>query len=421
MANPTPLSASVSDSDASRGASPPRAPNADEQQRKRRVQQLCEEDRAWLMTRQPFTARLMMQLNLVAVVDDRLPTAGTDGDAVFLNADFMASRSVADRRFILAHEVWHCALGHHRRQLSRESERWNHACDYEVNALLKGMLGHCPAEALYKAGFVGQSAEQIYPRLAACTPPRRRTRSGSRRRLLDVHDLTGILGDGGSVNDPAFSPRPVTADNARRWQQRLVATAQQVERQHGQGSLPAQLRTLIERLRRPVVAWQQVLATFIQTTLSGSRQWLPPSRRHVHAGLYLPSQRSQTLSLAVALDTSGSCQQALPHFLSELAGILGACDRVSLDVLEFDAEVARRTTLDESELYRLSQWECHGGGGSDIRPVFDALEATPPDVLVAFTDGYIAAPENVPGYPVLWCLTERGRRPVDWGTEIAVL
>ncbi len=185
----------------------------------------------------------MMQFNLVAVVDNRLPTAGTDGDAAFLNADFMASRNGDDRRFILAHEVWHCALGHHRRQLRREPERWNHACYYEVNAQLKGMLGHCPREALYKAGFVGQPAEQIYPRLAARTPPRRRTRSGSPRQLLDVHDLTSVLSD----------------------------------------------------------------------------------------------------------------------------------------------------------------------GGSDIRPVFDALKATPPSVLVAFTNGYIAAPENSLGYPMLLCLSERGR------------
>lgn len=397
-----------------------RAPNAGEQQLKRRVQQVCEEDRAWLMTRQPFTARLMMQLNLIAVVDDRLPTAGTDGEAVFVNAEFMASRSDADRRFILAHEVWHCALGHHRRQLAREAERWNHACDYEINALLKGLLAHCPDDALYHAGFAGQSAEQIYARLMADTQSGK-TMPLPGQRQLDVHDLIGALSGTGEVNDPDFTPRPVSADNARRWQQRLVATAQQVERQDGKGSLPAHIRTLVEGLRRPEVPWQQVLAAFIQNTLGGSRRWLPPSRRHVHQGLYLPSLRSQTLSLAVALDTSGSCQRNLPHFLSELAGILGACDRVQLDVLEFDTRVARRTTLDESELYRLSQWECYGGGGSDIRPVFTALETTPPDVLVAFTDGHIDAPKHAPGYPVMWCLTQKGQKPKEWGDMVSLV
>lgn len=391
-----------------------RAPNASEQQLKRRMQQVGEDDRAWLMTRQPFTARLMMQLNLVAVVDDRLPTAGTDGEAIFVNAGFMASRSDADRRFVLAHEVWHCALGHHRRELGREPERWNHACDYEINALLKELLGHCPEDALYHADFVGLSAEQIYAQLRTCPQP-------PRGHTLDVHDLVGVLSGTGEINDPDFTPRPVTADNARRWQQRLVATAQQVERQDGKGSLPEHIRTLVEGLRRPEVLWQQVLAAFIQNTLGGSRRWLPPSRRHVHQGLYLPSLRSQTLSLAVALDTSGSCQRELPHFLSELAGILGACDRVQLDVLEFDAQVAKRTTLNESELYRLNHWECYGGGGSDIRPVFAALEKeAPPDVLVAFTDGHIDAPKSDPGYPVLWCLTEHGRKPVEWGTKLQI-
>ena len=308
----------------------PRRPDAQEVRLKKRMQQVCEADRAWLLTSQPFTAKLLMQLQLVAVIDDRLPTAGTDGESIFFNAAFMANRTEADRRFILAHEVWHCALGHHRRQLQRDVERWNHACDYEVNALLKEALGHCPRDALFKRRFKGQSAEQIYAQLSQ--------QARLRGQTLDVHDLQGVFHESPmSVNDPDFAPRPVSAENARAWQQRLAATAQQVERQ--QGDLPGYIGRLVTRLRQPVIPWQQVLAQFIHTTLSGNRQWLPPSRRHVHRGLYLPSQRSQSLSLAVVIDTSGSCQGDLPHFMSELGGILGSCDRVSLEVIEFDTRI----------------------------------------------------------------------------------
>lgn len=390
------------------------SPNAADQRLKRQVQQRCEDDRAWLLTSQPFTAKLLMQLRLVAVVDDRLPTAGTDGESIFFNAGFMASRSDADRRFILAHEVWHCALGHHRRELGRELTRWNHACDYEVNALLKQALGHCPQDALYRKAFVGQSAEQIYARLPAGTAPPGQT--------LDVHQPAAVPGTPGQVHDPDFTPQQASEHSARQWRQRLVATAQQVEREYGRGSLPGSVQRLIDRLRRPTVPWQQVLAQFIHTTLSGSRQWTPPSRRHVHQGLYLPSQRSQTLSLAVAIDTSGSCQDVLPDFLSELAGILGACDRVSLDALAFDARITQRQTFNEGELYRLTQSEWRGGGGSDIRPVFTALEqGAPPDVLVALTDGHIAAPAKAPDYPVLWCLPQGGRKPTEWGVELRMV
>lgn len=389
-----------------------RGPSAVEQTLKRHIQRQCEADRAVLMSAQPFTARLLMQLSVVSVVDDRLPTAGTDGETIFVNAQFMAQRSDADRRFILAHEVWHCALGHHARQFGRDPNDWNRACDYEINGILREELRHCPDDALYHRRYLGSSAEHIYADLRQ--HPHRRERG----RVLDEHTLHVSVTEAGGVIDPDFTPKPVTPENARVWQQRLVATAQQYQRQ--QGHLPGHLNTLIERLRKPQVPWQQVLASHVQRTLIGNRQWLPPSRRHLHRGLYLPSQRSQTLALAVAIDTSGSCQRALPHFLSELAGILAACDRVAVDVIEFDSQITQRSMLHEGQLHELAHWQCQGGGGSDIRPVFESLATTPPNVLVALTDGMISAPLRSPGYPVIWCLTANHRPPVPWGEALSM-
>lgn len=390
-----------------------RGPSTAEQTLKRHIQRQCEADRAVLMAAQPFTARLLMQLTVVAVVDDRLPTAGTDGETIFVNAEFMARRSDADRQFILAHEVWHCALGHHARQFGRHPYDWNRACDYEVNGILREELQHCPKDALYHRRYLGFSAEHIYVDLRQ--HPHRRERG----RVLDEHAINVAFAAAGGVIDPDFSPKPVTQEGARAWQQRLVATAQQHQRQ--QGRLPGHLNTLVERLRKPQVPWQQVLASHIQRTLTGNRQWLPPSRRHLHRGLYLPSQRSQTLSLAVAIDTSGSCQRALPHFLSELGGILGACDRVAVEVIEFDSRITQRRTLHEGQLHELNHWQCQGGGGSNICPVFEALASTPPNVLIALTDGMITAPKPPPGYPVIWCLTANQRPPVPWGEALSIM
>ena len=45
-----------------------------------------------------------------------------------------------------------------------------------------------------------------------------------------------------------------------------------------------------------------------------------------------------------------------------------------------------------------------GGGGTDFRPVFEAIEKSGiiPDVLVYFTDGYGTFPDKEPSYPVIW-------------------
>lgn len=390
----------------------PECPSEADQRLKRAIQRRCEADRAILLTAQPFTAKLMMQLRLLAVVDDRLPTAGTDGESLYVNAHFMAARSDADRRFILAHEVWHCALGHHRRQLGRELDRWNRACDHEVNALLRHELGHCPEDALYHRRYRGQSAEEIYAELGTNAD------HPERGRVLDEHQLQDLLRRPGAVQDPDFQPKTVEADAARAWQQRLVATAQQHQRQ--QGSLPGHIEALVKRLRRATVPWQTVLTRFLQRTQGGARRWSPPSRRHVHRGLYLPSHRGQSLELAVAIDTSGSCQKRLPTFFAELRALLGAFDRVTLEVLEFDTRVTQRRVLQDGQLHLLDRWTSRGGGGSDVRPVFSALAERAPQALVVLTDGMIAAPAKAPAFPVMWCLSPDGRAPVEWGESLSL-
>lgn len=387
-------------------------PSEADQHLKQIIQRRCEADRAILLTGQPFTAKLLMQLRLVVVVDDRLPTAGTDGESLFVHAHFMAARSDLDRRFILAHEVWHCALGHHRRQLGREPDRWNRACDYEVNALLREELGHCPEDALYHRRYRGQSAEEIYAVLGENAGRR------ERGQVLDEHQLQDVVNRPGAVQDPDFRPKPVEADAARAWQQRLVATAQQHQRQ--QGALPGHIDALVERLRRATVPWQSVLTRFLQRTQGGSRQWSPPARRHIHRGLYLPSHRGQHLELAVAIDTSGSCKRLLPAFFAELRAMLGAFDRVTLEVLEFDARVTQHRILHDGQLHLLDRWTSRGGGGSDARPVFTSLAQRLPQALVVLTDGMIAVPERVPAFPVMWCLPAGGRAPVEWGESLSL-
>jgi predicted metal-dependent peptidase len=330
----------------------------------------------------------------------------------------MARRSEADRRFILAHEVWHCALGHMRRQLGRDQTIWNQACDYEVNHLLSAELGHCPADALWDRRFRGLSAEEVYHRLVDGVG-----RLNEGQGVIDEHDLTTALetqGEG-QVLDPDFNPgQPRTEAEAESqteaWRQRLVAVAQQRERMAG--DMPGHLRHIVGRIRQPAVPWQQLLARFLRKQRGGDRQWLPPSRRHVHRGLYLPSRYNNTLEITVAVDNSGSCANDIPGFLAELKGMLSAFNRVQLQLLVFDTCIQQRLQLNESELYRLTNLELKGGGGTDFEPVFEAISQKPPDALVILTDGCARAPEQAPSFPVLWALTHDGQKPVDWGEEL---
>jgi len=65
-----------------------------------------------------------------------------------------------------------------------------------------------------------------------------------------------------------------------------------------------------------------------------------------------------------------------------------------------------------------------GGGGSDFCPVFELLDEEGFDgAVVAFTDGMISVPENMPLnlQGVLWITGENYKAPTQaWGEHIAV-
>lgn len=370
---------------------------------------LWEADRARLMLAQPFLALLAMQLELVPVVDPRLATAATDGERVFVCARFLLGLEREERLFVLAHEVWHCAALHFLRRGSREPQLWNLAVDHEVNALLQEQGMTVPEDAVLFPRLRGQNAETVYKWLQGKA---RRGRGRDRGRLADVHDYTPPAE--APPLDPDYTPQP----NWRAWPARVVAAAQQVERQHGH--LPAGVAQLVRSYREPQLCWRELLRSFVSQGLERRRRWMPPNRRFLSQGLYLPAQeRVPCLELALAVDTSGSTREVLPEFLAELIGIAGAFGDYRLRLLMCDAAMHSDQVYSPYAPLQPEQVRFEGGGGTNFVPIFTRLaEGAPPRVLVCLTDGYGPAPSQAPNYPVLWVLTRDGQRPAPWGEVI---
>lgn len=365
-----------------------------------------EQDRARLMLRQPFLALLAMQLELVPVVDARLATACTDGERVFVDAHFLLSLTDSARLFVLAHEVWHCAALHFARRGDRDQRLWNLACDHEVNALLESQGLPLPDGAVLYPALRGANAEAVYHWLQD-NP----AQVSERPDWADQHE---VLVDDGGPYDPDLQLGP---GNWRDWPARVVGAAQQVEQRHGR--LPGEIEQWIDRLRRPVLPWRELLARFVADTVQRCRQWTPPNRRYLSQHLYLPGWRREIeLRIALAVDTSGSTQPYLADFLAELAGIAGSFGAWQLRLLMCDTRLQSDQWLDSSASPDLSRLVFRGGGGTDLQPVFAHLQGEPPAALVFLTDGYGPAPAVPPDYPVLWVLTPDGTAPVAWGDVI---
>jgi predicted metal-dependent peptidase len=227
--------------------------------------------------------------------------------------------------------------------------------------------------------------------------------------------------------DEDFNPS-VSDDFAEEMRETVIAQAQQCQRTAG--ALPVGIESLLDKLDKPEIRWQELLSQFVTSCYAGKRRWLPPSRRHVYNEMYFQSRRDEKIKVAVAIDTSGSCLGDLPKFFGELTSLLKSFGQYELTVLQCDAAVDQVDKYDDTmpfpEEPKEIKWS--GGGGTAFGPPFKWVEENRPDIdcFIYFTDGeeYASSESSVtrilpPAYPVLWILTCDGNEDVcDWGQKV---
>lgn len=355
-----------------------RPPNQKEEAVKKKAAQLLEHDRIRLLMLHPFLGALIMRLNLVATWDSRCSTAGTDGTNIFVHAGYYTGLDLDNRIGVLAHCVWHIALCHFLRRGNRNKERFDLACDCEVDFLLKEEKINSPFALTNNPEWQGLNAESIYEYIPvpiflnlpekgggkhipsryfpiACSgsggsdsdanaddnesssgkqKSDKRDHNADRdtnnngksewKNQRDLHwepKLEGQFADGNTdpVTDPNFQIEflPNLAEHCR---EMVLGTAVWVERL--QGKLPAHLQRLVEVYRTSQLNWREQLLQFVTSCFGGGRRWLPPNRRYISQGLYLQSYRDQKLKAVIALDSSGSTTRYLSDFLAELNAIM---------------------------------------------------------------------------------------------------
>lgn len=427
-----------------------RRPNHDEERLKKKALEEAHSVRWYLVREQPFIGMLLMRLELKTVVDSRLPTACTDGTTIYFNASFLMNLSPPHRLYLMAHEVWHCVFQHFRRRGNRNKKKFNYATDLEIDFMLKKQEFKVFDLLPHKEEWIGKPAEEIYELLPdnylrpensdvhifegesaddAVIPdgPAEQEESqsseggkegqdGEKREESDAGLKQQANGEGETelVLDPEYVPG-VEPGTGRKWRQWIIGAKQQIKRTRG--TLPAGVEKLIDDRYQPQLNWRDILQQFVTSCFGGSRQWLPPSRRHISTGLYLPSRKEEFLSVVVAIDTSGSTIDDLPQFLAELKAIISSFGRYEVTMIECDMEIQSVKTFTEMEPFEVEQYSFTGFGGTSFIPVFDHVKekVEEPRLLIYLTDGYGDAPERPPRYPVLWVLTSDGKAPAEWG------
>lgn len=371
------------------------------------------EARTELVNRHPHLAALALRLELVPVWDYRCPRAATDMRAVYFRPDHVLAIPPPERMLLLLHEVLHCALAHFRRDLPGDAEDWNWAQDHEVNDILRREGLRLPADWVWFRECEGMAAEAVYSRLDELREALEEEQHMERSDRHPNEFESAPAEDEELEIDPRM-PSCVDAEALERWRDLGAMLAAEARRATDPTAL--QLR-ILEREERARVRWRELLAAFLSRASGGTSQWLPPSRRHVHRGLYLPSRRSEALRVAVAVDTSGSTEPYLPNFFAELFALASTFPRFELVVISCDDEVRSVLRFDTDHPPTHESLEFIGGGGTSFSPVFEHLEREPEpwDVLVYLTDGFGDAPHSPPAVPTLWLLVPGGLKPAKWG------
>ncbi len=174
------------------------------------------------------------------------------------------------------------------------------------------------------------------------------------------------------------------------------------------GQTPLAVERQLLESRQSKQDWRSALREFVAARDPSDYRWTPPDRRHVYAGLYLPSvQREGIGKIVLVVDTSGSIgDEELAMFAGEITAIVDQTQPESLVVVYCDTAVQSFQEVAPGDVIQL---EPKGGGGTDFRPVFEWVERQEiqPACLIYLTDlccdSYPAEPE----YPTLWVTDSR--------------
>ena len=411
--------------------------------------------RTQLLLNQPFFGTLCLRLKLMT---GPVPTMATDGRRILYDPGFANSLTPAELEAVLAHEVLHCALGHHCRRGQRDPRLWNEAADLAINPLLVANGFTLPTGALIDPAFDNLSAEEIYARLlqrngtgAKSTPEQSPPQlspgseaasaqqdSGQRPSEPNSGDQvasqpvgnsqggkTGTescrRGGFGEVLDATEEDsRPASeGEKSRQQQEWSIAADQAIRSATSCGHEPARLDRPLAESRQSKQDWRTILRDFVSATTPADYRWTPPNRRYVASGLYLPCvERTGLGTIVIGVDTSGSIgEEELEQFAAEISAIADEANPDAIHVLYCDAAVQASQQFGPSEPIDL---EPKGGGGTDFRPVFEWVEANniAPVCLIYLTDLCCHSYPPIPEYPVLW-VTE-SRRTAPFGETVRI-
>ena len=334
-----------------------------------------------------FYASVLYQMPMVE--KNSLPTMATDGKSIFYNADFTDALSEPELDGVKVHEAYHRILKHHLRMGKRDAELWNIACDYAINPIIiqSGLV--LPEGALIDAKFKGMSAEKIYDILQ-----KDQGDDGNGGGVPQPQEWGNVEDQGGGMSEDQIKSEEATI-NAQ-----VVMAVNSMKTEAGK--LPANIKEIIDEMKRSQIDWKDVLNRFIGGDQPEGYSYRRPNRRQWYLNEVVTpiSNKVGCGDIVVGIDTSGSVSSVeLSHFLGELNAIAESSGAESVTIITCDYDVQDVVRYEKGD--QIEDIVCKGRGGTRVMPVFDYISENNINVdnFIYFTDmGIFDFPTEEPPY-----------------------
>lgn len=356
---------------------------------------------------------------------------------MFFNREFIDKLNDDELLGLILHETLHLTFYHNVRNVDKNMQLWNIACDLEVNSIIDSMKFKLP-----EGGLLPQKDFNLPTRLSA------EQYYDAIYRELEEQVKNGKFGQGsggGSGNGiPIDIENLPTLDDHSQWSKTesesemvkqmmdtVVKSAIQKNekdldksslkdnltealrdvngknnKSHRHGSELGNYVSTVTAKGEGKVKWNFILNRLIRKTLSSN--YIPSFKRtsRRYGELVKGKIKNHKIdNIIVAVDTSGSIDTDLHERFMEEIILIRRMFKVDIRYIQCDTRVRQDIKL--KRYTDINKIEIKGGGGTDFRPVFEYIKQKnyKPNAILYFTDGEgdYPAKSNI---DTLWILSD---------------
>ena len=368
--------------------------------------------KARLLVNNPYFGTLASKLELI--VNDNIEAFVSNGVKVEYREDYLNELEIGELEFIFANGAMHASLAHDKRRNNRSGWLWQMATDMAINDMLVENGMTLPYGAQYRKRFTGMYAEEIYAELKADI-----LREEDNLEY-EADDADDVEPNSDKKNEKIEEKKEQTEEQLQEeiLQEQLIAeeAISLLEQELKKGEAPLHIERFFSLEYEGKIDWRDELRNAVDRYFRDDYTLLPPSKKLLYTGIYLPSTISQTFRLVIVVDSSGSVDDELLNtFLGEVNFLMTLVSNYQIELIVCDDKVHSHKTFYSGESLDVS---LKGGGGTSFEPAFKFVDENFDDVklLLYFTDLDGKFPSEIPNYEVKWVSSQV--REIPFGTII---